>query len=82
MHWLTLNMLPAGGMLGSTLNRFDVYIRYYHSSPILTLLFTCPSLQSLCIAGLSNGYQQFSTSFSVASGGTFRQWGSREFLAR
>jgi len=40
----SVNMLPAGGMLGSTLNRFDGNIRYYDSSPILTLLFSCPSL--------------------------------------
>ena len=33
----SVNMLPAGGMLGSTLNRFDGNIRCYHSSPILLL---------------------------------------------
>lgn len=44
----SVNMLPAGGMLGSSLNRSD---------------------------GLSNGYQQSSTSFSVGSGGNMSSMG-------
>ncbi|GAU16144.1 hypothetical protein TSUD_297740 [Trifolium subterraneum] len=44
----SVNMLPAGGMLGSSLNRSD---------------------------GLSNGYQQSSTSFSVGSGGNMPSMG-------
>ncbi|KAG4399418.1 hypothetical protein AAZX31_08G222900 [Glycine max] len=51
----SVNMLPAGGMLGSTLNRFD---------------------------GLSNGYQQSSTSFSVASGGSISSMGLQRIASQ
>lgn len=40
----SVNMLPAGGTLGSSLNRFDGNIRCYHCSPILLHFFSCPSL--------------------------------------
>ncbi|KAL3007832.1 hypothetical protein AAZX31_07G000200 [Glycine max] len=51
----SVNMLPAGGMLGSTLNRFD---------------------------GLSNGYQQSSTSFSAASGGNISSMGVQRIASQ
>ncbi|KAK7381468.1 hypothetical protein VNO80_00011 [Phaseolus coccineus] len=51
----SVNMLPAGGMLGSTLNRFD---------------------------GLSNGYQQSSTSFSVGSGGNISSMGGQRISSQ
>ncbi|XP_050900427.1 histone acetyltransferase HAC1 [Lathyrus oleraceus] len=44
----SVNMLPAGGMLGNSINRSD---------------------------GLSNGYQQSSTNFSVGSGGNMSSMG-------
>ncbi|KAL2321413.1 hypothetical protein Fmac_025792 [Flemingia macrophylla] len=51
----SVNMLPAGGMLGSSLNRLD---------------------------GLSNGYQQSSTSFSVASGGNLSSMGVQRMASQ
>ncbi|XP_027344509.1 histone acetyltransferase HAC1-like [Abrus precatorius] len=51
----SVNMLPAGDMLDSSLNRFD---------------------------GLSNGYQQSSASFSVASGGNISSVGAQRIASQ
>ncbi|XP_061360587.1 histone acetyltransferase HAC12 [Gastrolobium bilobum] len=40
----SVSMLPAGGMLGNSLNRSDGNIRCYNSLPMLSLLFYFPSL--------------------------------------
>ena len=78
----SVNMLPAGGMLGSTLNRFDgnIGVIILHQSFFFSFLVLHCRVYVLqvCLMVISS----LLPVFLLPRGGAFHQWGCRELLAR